>query len=94
MCNWVIHFDDAGKTLKLLSKCMRNSPLSHLKLDGISVLDRPKKLRIESQLIHCFISSLPLLRWMGISLSGKKDDQITSIGNAVLDLKGYEIDIK
>lgn len=73
---------------------MRNSPISHIKMDGISVLDRPKKQRSESNFVHCFISSLPQLRWMGISLAGKKEDHITAIGNAVLDLKGYEIDIK
>ncbi|XP_055851155.1 uncharacterized protein LOC129915572 [Episyrphus balteatus] len=94
ICNWVVHFDDVSRTLKAISKCIRNSPISHLKVDGISVLDRPRKHRIESHFIHCFISSLPLLRWLGISLSGKKEDQITAMGNSVLDLKGYEIDIK
>ncbi|XP_055908357.1 uncharacterized protein LOC129943132 [Eupeodes corollae] len=94
ICNWVVHFDDVSRTLKAISKCIRNSPISHLKVDGISVLDRPRKHRIESHFIHCFISSLPLLRWLGISLAGKKEDQITAMGNSVLDLKGYEIDIK
>ncbi|XP_037946372.1 uncharacterized protein LOC119678555 isoform X2 [Teleopsis dalmanni] len=94
ICNWIIHFDDFSRTIKAIAKSIRNSPISHLKLDGISVLDRPKKTRSESALINCFISSLPHLRWMGISLSGKKEDQITAIGNAVLDLKGTEIEIK
>ncbi|KAI9578222.1 hypothetical protein GQX74_015108 [Glossina fuscipes] len=94
MCNWVIHFDDMTKALKCISKAVRNSPISHLKLDGISVLDRPKKKRCEALFMHCFITTLPHLRWMGISLSGKKEDQVTAIGNAVLDLKGLEIEIK
>ncbi|KAL5282564.1 hypothetical protein ACFFRR_005584 [Megaselia abdita] len=94
ICNWVIHFDDLNKTLKTISKCIRNSPISHLKLDGISVLDRPRKQRIDSQFIHILISSLPLLRWFGISLSGKKEDQINAIGSAIRDLRGHEIDIK
>lgn len=94
ICNWVIHFDDLNKTLKIISKCIRNSPLTHMKLDGVSVLDRPRKQRIESQFIHTFVSSLPLLRWLGISMSGKKEDQIIAIGNALMDLKGHEIDIK
>lgn len=90
----MVHFDDLNKTLKTISKSIRNSPITHLKLDGISVLDRPRKQRIESQFVHTFLSSLPLLRWLGISLSGKKEDQVMAIGSAVQDLKGCEIDIK
>lgn len=94
MCNWIIHFDELPKTVKTIGKALRNSPISHLKLDGICVLDRPRKKRCEVNLIHCFISTLSNLRWMGISLSGKKDDQINAIGNAVTELKGSEIEIK
>lgn len=94
ICNWVIHLDDISKTLKTIGKSLRNSPISHLKIDGIVVLDRPKKKRCESTFIQCLISSLPLLRWMGISLSGKKEDQVTAIASAVTDLKGLEIEIK
>lgn len=94
MCNWIMHLDDAGKTLKMVSKCLRNSPLSHVKIDGISVLDRPKKSRIEPQFVQAIIGALPALRWMGLSLAGKKDEQIVALGNAVLELRGYEIDIR
>jgi len=94
MCNWILHLDDATKTLKTIAKCFRNSPLSHVKADAISVVDRPKKQRIEPQFLHVLLSSLPQLRWMGISLSGMSDEQITAIGSAVLDLKGHEIDIR
>lgn len=94
MCNWILHLDDSTKTLKTISKCLRNSPLSHIKTDGISVLDRPKKTRIEPQFLHSLLSALQGLRWLGISLAGKKDEQIVAIGNSVLDLKGYEIDIR
>lgn len=94
MCNWILHLDDAGKTLRTISKYLRNSPLSHVKIDGISVLDRPKKTRIEPLFLHALLSSLPGLRWFGISLAGKKDEQIVAIGNSVLELRGYEIDIR
>lgn len=63
-------------------------------MDGISIMDLPKKNRIETTFIHTLISTLPVLRWTGLSLAGKKDDQITAIGNAVHDIKGYEIDIR
>lgn len=94
MCNWILHLDDTSKTLKLVSKSLRNSPLSHVKIDGMSIMDRPKKTRIESQFIHMLLSSINSLRWLGVSLAGKKEEQITAIGSAVLDIKGYEIDIR
>lgn len=94
MCNWVIHFDEMSKSLKCIGKAMRNSAISHLKLDGITILERPKKRRNEAAFLHCFITALPHLRWLGISLSGKKEDQVTAMGNAVVDLKGSEIEIK
>lgn len=94
MCNWIIHLDDPTKTMKTISKALRNSPLSHVKIDGISVLDRSKKIRIETAFFHVLLSSLNSLRWFGCSLAGKKDEQITAIGNAVLDIRGNEIDIR
>lgn len=94
MCNWILHLDDASKTIKTIAKSLKNSPLSHVKVDGISVMDLPKKTRIEPSFIHILLSSLSALRWLGISLAGKKDEQITAIGNAVLDIKGLEIDIR
>lgn len=94
MCNWILHLDDASKTLKTISKALRNSPLSHVKIDGISVMDRAKKTKIEAAFMHTLLSSLNSLRWFGCSLAGKKDDQITAIGNAVLDIRGNEIDIR
>lgn len=131
MCNWIIHLDDATRTMKTISKALRNSPLSHVKIDGISVLDRSKKTRIEPAFFHVLLSSLNSLRWFGCSLgmhsdsiilssfisfifvttykylhgrmfssvlilssAGKKDEQITAIGNAVLDIRGNEIDIR
>uniref|UniRef100_A0A1B0C9R3 NACHT domain-containing protein n=1 Tax=Lutzomyia longipalpis TaxID=7200 RepID=A0A1B0C9R3_LUTLO len=94
MCNWILHLDDAAKTLKTVSKSLRNSPLSHIKVDGISVLDRVKKHRIEPQFMHTLFAGVPQLRWMGISLSGMREDQIAAIGAGVLDLKGNEIDIR
>lgn len=86
--------DDASKTIRTISKALRNSPLSHVKIDGISVLDRSKKLRIEPAFFHMLLSSLSSLRWFGCSLAGKKDEQITAIGNAVLDIRSSEIDIR
>lgn len=83
-----------SKTIKTIGKALRNSPISHLKLDGLFVLDRQKKKKCEANLIHCFISSLSNLRWMGISLTGNNDAQITAIGNTITDLKGSEIEIK
>lgn len=94
ICNWILHLDDSIKTLKSLGKILKNSTLSHVKTDGISILDRPKKSRIEPQFLHTLIASLPALRWMGMSLAGMKENQITAIGNAVLDFKGHEIDIR
>lgn len=94
MCNWILHLDDATKTMKTISKALRNSPLCHVRIDGISVLDRSKKTRIEPAFFHVLLSSLNSLRWFGCSLAGKKDEQITAIGNAVLDIRGNEIDIR
>lgn len=94
MCNWILHLDDSSKTLKSVSKSLRNSPLCHVKLDGITVMDRSKKTRIEPPFIQTILSSVAGLRWLGISLGGKKDEQITAIGNAVLDIRGHEIDIR
>lgn len=94
LCNWILHLDDASKTIKTISKALRNSPLSHVKIDGISVLDRSKKARIEPAFFHMLLSSLNSLRWFGCSLAGKKEEQITAIGNSVLEIRGSEIDIR
>lgn len=90
----MIHLDDSVKTFKSLNKILKNSTLTHVKTDGISVVDRPKKSRIEHHFLHTLIASLPSLRWMGMSLAGIKEHQITAIGNAVLEFKGHEIDIR
>ncbi|XP_055525587.1 uncharacterized protein LOC129718641 [Wyeomyia smithii] len=94
ICNWIIHLDDAQRTLKSISKLFRLSPISHLKLDGILVLDRPKKQRIESLFIHAMIGSLPLLRWMGLTVTGLSEEQIIAIGSNCADIRGMEIDIR
>lgn len=78
----------------MISKSLKNSTLSHIKTDGLSVLDRTKKIKIEPQFIHTLIATIPSLRWMGMSLAGMNESQITAIGNAVLDFKGHEIEIR
>lgn len=94
MCNWIIHLDEPSKTVKIVSKLLRISPISHIKLDGISVLDRTKKLKIENIFYHALFSSLPKLRWMGLSLTGMNEAQISSIGKCIYYFKGKEIDIR
>ncbi|XP_053698530.1 uncharacterized protein LOC128745481 [Sabethes cyaneus] len=94
ICNWIIHLDDAQRTLKSVAKLFRLSPISHIKLDGILVLDRPKKLRIESLFMHAMLGSLPLLRWMGLTVTGLSEEQITAIGSYCADIRGMEIDIR
>ncbi|ETN61024.1 hypothetical protein AND_007331 [Anopheles darlingi] len=94
MCNWIIHLDDAAKTLKSVAKLLKSSPLSHLKLDNVVAMDRPKKQRIEPQFMHAFLANLPLLRWFGITLHGMNEDQITSLGNYCGDMRGMEIDVR
>uniref|UniRef100_A0A182FR32 NACHT domain-containing protein n=1 Tax=Anopheles albimanus TaxID=7167 RepID=A0A182FR32_ANOAL len=94
MCNWIIHLDEAAKTLKSVAKLLKSSPLSHLKLDNVVAMDRPKKQRIEPQFMHAFLANLPLLRWFGITLHGMNEDQITSLGNYCGDMRGMEIDVR
>lgn len=94
MCNWIIHLEDPVKALKAISKALRGSPLSHLKLDLISVVDKARKQRIESQLIAMLISSLPALRWLGLSLLGMTEAQILTVGSALLELRSNEIDLR
>lgn len=94
MCNWILHLDDKIRTLKMVSKVLKSSTITHLKLDGISVMDRPKKQRIESQLIHTILTSIPHLRWCEISLSGYNEEQIATIGSAICYIRGNEIDIR
>lgn len=94
MCNWIIHLEDPAKALKSISKAIRGSPLSHIKVDLISVVDKAKKQRIESQLIATLISSLPALRWLGLSLLGMTEAQILTVGSSLLELKSNEIDLR
>ncbi|XP_053672008.1 uncharacterized protein LOC128722185 [Anopheles nili] len=94
MCNWIIHLDEAARTLKAMAKLLKSSPLSHVKLDSIVVMDRPKKQRIEPQFLHAFLANLPLLRWLGITLHGLNDEQITTLGNYCGDMRGIEIDVR
>ncbi|XP_058464840.1 uncharacterized protein LOC131438680 [Malaya genurostris] len=94
ICNWIIHLDDAPRTLKVISKLFKSSPISHIKLDGIIVLDRPKKQRIESLFMHALLGSLPQLRWMGITVTGLSEAQITAIGTYCADIRGSEIDVR
>lgn len=94
MCNWIVHLDDPAKAFKAMAKALRTSPLSHMKVDLISVVDKVRKQRIESQLIAVLISSLPALRWLGMSLLGMSESQILTVGTALLELKSNEIDLK
>lgn len=57
-------------------------------------MDRPRKQKIDYLFIHALVSSLPNLRWFGLSLCGKKDEQIIAIANSILDLKNDELDIR
>lgn len=65
-----------------------------MKIDGIVVLDRSKKNKIENQFIQVLTTSLKKLRWLGISLAGKKDEQITATGKAVSHFRSFEIDVR
>uniref|UniRef100_A0A182ND38 NACHT domain-containing protein n=1 Tax=Anopheles dirus TaxID=7168 RepID=A0A182ND38_9DIPT len=94
MCNWIIHLDEAVRTLKSVAKLLKSSPLSHVKLDSVVVMDRPKKQRIEPQFLHAFLANLPLLRWLGVTLHGLTEDQITTLGNYCGDMRGMEIDVR
>lgn len=94
MCNWILHLDDSVRSLKTVSKYLRKCCICHVKVDGIVVLDRSKKTKIESQFIQVLTTSLEKLRWLGISLAGKKDDQITAIGKAISHFKSFEIDVR
>ncbi|EGK97130.1 AGAP013057-PA [Anopheles gambiae str. PEST] len=94
MCNWIIHLDEAVRTLKSVAKLLKSSPLSHIKLDGVVVMDRPKKQRIEPQFLHAFLANLPLLRWLGTTLHGLSEEQITTLGNYCGDMRGMEIDVR
>lgn len=94
ICNWIIHLDDAARTFKAISKALKSSTISHVKIDGVSVLDRVKKSRVEPQFLHCLLSSYPVLRWISVSLSGVSEEQMTFIGNSICDIKSNEIDIR
>lgn len=94
LCNWILHLDDAARTFRMLAKCLRHSPLNHIKVDGVSVLDRPRKVRVEQLLLNTFLVALHRLRWLEISLAGKRDDQIVAIGESIMRMKCDEIDIK
>lgn len=90
----MLHLDDAKRTLNQVSKYLKKCSINHIKIDGILVLDRPKKLRIEQLFVHVLITALPNLRWLGLSLTGKRYQQITSIGNSLRLIKGNVIDIR
>lgn len=94
ICNWIIHLDDATKTFKAISKALKSSTISHIKIDGISVLDRNKKHRVEPQFLQTLLSSVPMLRWISVSLSGVSEEQMSFIGNSIGDIKSNEIDIR
>lgn len=94
LCNWILHLDDAARTFRTLAKCLRHSTLNHIKADGVSVLDRPRKVRIEQLLLNTFLVALRRLRWLEISLAGKRDEQIVAIGESIMRMKCDEIDIK
>ncbi|XP_055617308.1 uncharacterized protein LOC129762793 [Toxorhynchites rutilus septentrionalis] len=94
ICNWILHVDDAVRTLKTISKLFKSSPMSHVKVDGIIVLDRPKKQRIEGLFMHALLGSLPQLRWLGITVTGLSEEQIVAIGTYCADIRGMEIDIR
>lgn len=94
ICNWIIHLDDATKTFKAIGKALKSSTISHIKIDGISVLDRNKKHRVEPQFLQTLLSSIPLLRWISVSLSGVSEEQMAFIGNSIGDIKSNEIDIR
>ncbi|XP_055585166.1 uncharacterized protein LOC129738016 [Uranotaenia lowii] len=94
ICNWIIHLDDAPRTLKAVSKLFKSSPISHVKIDGIIVLDRPRKQRIEGLFMQVMLGSLPQLRWLGITVTGMTEEQINAVGTSCADMRGPEIDIR
>ena len=94
ICNWIVHLDDAAKTLKSISKGLKSCTISHMKIDGVSVMDRPKKQRIEAQFMQTILSSMPMLRWISMSLAGISEEQMAFIGNSIGDIKSNEIDIR
>ena len=75
ICNWIIHLDDATKTFKAMAKALKSSTISHIKIDGISVLDRNKKHRVEPQFLHALLSSVPLFVWK----NGLLDKVVTAV---------------
>lgn len=94
ICNWILHLDESVRSLKTVSKYLRKCCICHVKVDGIVVLDRSKKTKIENQFIQVLTTSLQKLRWLGLSLAGKKDDQITATGKAISYFKSFEIDVR
>lgn len=86
--------DESARSLKIVSKHLRKCCICHVKVDGIVVLDRSKKTKIENQFIQVLTTSLQKLRWLGISLAGKKDEQITATGKAISYFKSFEIDVR
>lgn len=94
VCNWILHLDDANRTLRSLTRLLRRSGLRHLKADGISVLDRPRKQRIEHRFLNSFLAAVRQLRWLEISLAGKRDEQIVACGEAMQRMQSDAIDIK
>ncbi|KAJ6638733.1 hypothetical protein Bhyg_11471 [Pseudolycoriella hygida] len=94
ICNWVLQLDEPVRSLKTVSRYLRKCCICHMKVDGIAVLEASKKTPIENQFIQVLTTSLEKLRWFGISLAGKSDDQITDIGKAISYFKSFEIDIR
>jgi hypothetical protein len=82
------------KFLTDLKTILKSSALSHVTVDGINIVFGPKKIRSESKFLHIIISTLPFLRWIGISLLGINEEQIKYIGNSIRDMKSNEIDIR
>lgn len=94
LCNWILHLDDPARTFRTLLKYLRLSHLSHIKVDGVSVLDRTRKVRVEHQFLDTFLRGVQRLRWLEISLAGKRDEQIVAIGQSITRMRCDEIDIK
>lgn len=90
----MLHLDEAARTLRSLGAMLRHSRLRHIKADGVSVLDRVHQQRCEQLLLRTFLVALRELRWLEISLGGKRDEQIVAIGAAIVRMKADEIDIK
>lgn len=80
--NWRIKLDEPEKSLRAVGKALRSCSLSHLRVDGMLVMDS-NKTPLEHAFLQTAVANLGLLTWLAMENVALQPQQAVALGRAV-----------